>query len=134
VGPNFVLDKGFRATGATAYAFGECVVLTTDGTTVARATSANARCIGIVQDDAEVAKVTTGKLNVSVRLLGISRVLAGAAVAINDRVAVDTTARVVTKVQTAGGAQPTPVIGTALTAATAAGDFIDVLLTPGDTY
>jgi hypothetical protein len=94
VGPNFVLDKGFRATGAVAYAFGEVVVLTTDG----------------------------------------ARVLAGGAIAVNDRVANDATCRVVTKAQAAAGAQPTPVVGTAMTAATQAGDFVDVLLTPGDTY
>jgi len=134
VGPNFVLDKGFRATGSVAYAFGEVVVLTTDGTTVARATTANSRSIGICYEDAEVAKVTTGKLNIDVRILGIARVLAGGAIAVNDRVANDATCRVVTKAQAAAGAQPTPVVGTAMTAATQAGDFVDVLLTPGDTY
>jgi hypothetical protein len=134
MGPNYVLDKGFLATGATAYAFGECVILTTDGTTIARATTANSRCIGVVQESLEVAKVTTGKAVIDVRVLGISRTLAAGAIAVNDRVANDATARVVTKTQTAAGSQPTPVVGTALTAATQAGDQVDVLLTPGDTY
>jgi len=134
MGPNFILDKGFLVTGATAYARGECVVLTTDGTTIARATTANSRCIGVVMEDMEVAKVTTGKAEIGIRILGIARVLAAGAVAVNDRVANDATCRVVTKTQTAAGSQPTPVVGTAMTAATQAGDFVDVLLTPGDTY
>jgi hypothetical protein len=134
MGPNFVLDKGFLATGAAAYTAGEFVVLVTPGDQVARATSANSRCIGLVTDSVEAAKVTTGKAQVSIRILGIGRALAGGAIAIGDRVATDASARVVTKAQAAAGVQPTPVVGTALTAATAIGDMIDVLLTPFDVY
>jgi hypothetical protein len=134
MGPNFVLDKGFLATGSVAYTAGEFVVLAAPGDQVARATAANSRCIGLVTDSVETAKVTTGKAQVSVRIMGIGRALAGGAIALGDRVATDASARVVTKAQSAAGAQPTPVVGTALTAATQAGDMIDVLLTPFDVY
>jgi hypothetical protein len=134
MGPNYILDKGFLTTGATAYARGEMVILTTDGTTIARATTANSRCIGVVMEDLEVAKVSTGKAVIDIRIMGIARCLVSGAVALNDRVANDVNARLVTKAQTAAGSQPTPVIGTALQASTTAGDMIDVLLTPGDTY
>jgi hypothetical protein len=134
MGPNFVLDKGFRATGSTAYAFGEPVVLTGDGTQMARAGAGATNVIGICQEDCEVAKVLTGAAILGVRVLGISRVLAGAAIARDARVGVDATCRAVTVARAAAGAQPAPVIGIALTAATAAGDTIDVLLTPGATW
>jgi hypothetical protein len=134
MGPNFVLDKGFRATGSTAYAFGEPVVLTGDGQSIARAGAAATNVIGVCQEDLEVAKLNTGKAILDVRVLGISRVIAGAAIARDARVAVDATCRAVTQARAAAGAQPAAVFGIALTAAAAAGDHIDVLLTPGATW
>jgi hypothetical protein len=134
MGPNFVLDKGFLATGATAYAFGEPLVLAGAGDQVARAGAAAANVIGVCQEDVEVAKIVTGKAVVDTRILGISRVLAGAAIARDAFLAVDATCRAVTQARAIAGAQPVPVFGRALTAATAAGDMIDVLLTPGNTY
>jgi hypothetical protein len=131
VGPNYVLDKGHVATGSTAYKFGELVVPSGDGTKVARATTANARLRGVCQEAVDVGKVTTGKVVLNVRMLGISRVLAGAAIAVDDQLTNDTTARAVPKTKAGAGAQPGHVFGTALTAATAAGQFVDVLLTPG---
>jgi hypothetical protein len=134
MGPNFVLDKGFQATGSTAYAFGEPVVLVGDGTQIARAGAGAANVIGICYEDCELTRVQTGKAVLDTRVLGIARVLAGAAVARDSRVAVDATCRAVAATRAAAGAQPAPVFGIAMTAATQAGDFIDVLLTPGATY
>jgi hypothetical protein len=129
VGPNYVLDKGFVATGSAAYTMGELVTLSGDGTKAARATSAGALCIGVCQENVDAAKVTTGKVVFDVRLLGIARVLSGAAVAVGDRLANDATARAVASAPAAG--VNANVFGVALTAATGAGQYIDVLLTPG---
>jgi hypothetical protein len=127
VGPNYVLDKAHLATGSTAYKFGELVVSSGDGTRCARATSAAAKVRGVAYEDVDAAKVTTGKVFLDVRLLGIARVLSGAAVAVDDRVTNDVTARAV-PVSAVVGAKET--FGVALTAATGAGQYIDVLLTP----
>jgi hypothetical protein len=128
VGPNYVLHKGLLATGATAYKFGECVVPSADGTKCARATGAAAAVVFVCQEDLDTTRLATGKAVIDVAFLGIVRVLSGAAVAVNAKVANDATARAVT-----GGAAGTASFGIALTAATAAGQYIDVLLTPGNT-
>jgi hypothetical protein len=78
-------------------------------------------------ENVDAAKVTTTKVVIDLRLLGIARVLAGAAVAVDDRVTNDTTARAVPVAATVGAKES---FGVALTAATAAGQFIDVLVTP----
>lgn len=131
VGPNYGLDKGFLAQGATAYAFGEGVVLGTVEQSVTRATTALTvpGFFGVVQEDLDTTRLATGKAIVGVRITGITRAIAGAAVAKGAILVNDTSARVVTQ----AGAAGTPVIGIALTAAAAAGDHIDVLLTPGAT-
>jgi hypothetical protein len=128
VGPNYVLSKGLLATGATAYKFGECVVQSGDGTKCARATSAAAAVVFVCQEDLDTTRLATGKAVINVAFLGIVRVLAGAAVTVGAKVANDTTARAVV-----GGAAGTASFGVALTASTAAGQYIDVLLTPGNT-
>jgi hypothetical protein len=127
VGPNYVLDKGHVATGSTAYVQGELAVASGDGTKCARATGAAAKVRGVVMENVDAAKVTTTKVVINLRMLGIARVLAGAAIAVEDRVTNDATARAVT-VSAAIGAKE--YFGVALTAATAAGQYIDVLLTP----
>jgi hypothetical protein len=135
MGPNHVLDKGFRTTGATAYTFGEIVTISTDGTTIARDTSAGSLgAKAIVQESIDAEKVVTGKAIINCRVLGISRVIAGAAVPLGSRVTNDVNARAVAVTRAAAGAQPAPVFGQALTAAANPGDQIDVLLTPGATY
>jgi len=136
-GPNYVLDKGYIATGSTAYALGEAVVQATtnfSGDSVARATSAAADVLGVCQETIDANKVATGKAVIDIRLLGITRMIAGAAVAMGDRVTNDASARAVPVARAAAGAQPARVFGRALNAATAAGQHIDVLLTPGATY
>jgi hypothetical protein len=127
MGPNYILSKGHLATGATAYAFGELVVAAGTGTSCARATTPAAKVRGVCQEAIDVGKVTTGKAVINIALMGIVRVLAGAAVAVDDRVTNDATARAVTANVAVGAKE---YFGVALTAATAAGQYIDVLLTP----
>lgn len=134
VGPNYVLGKGHVATGSTAYRAGEIVAASGDGTKVARATTANSVWRGVCMEDVDAAKVTTGKVVLGVQMMGIVRVLAGAAIAVGDHLANDTTARAVPKTKAAAGAQPGAVGAIALTAATAAGQYVDALLIPGGQF
>jgi len=135
VGPNYGLNKGFLATGATAYATGEIVTPTSTEAAVARAATANVTTpLYVVMEDLDTTRLATGKAIVSCAMGGIVRVQAGAPVAINDRVTNDATARAIPRARTAAGAQLLPVLGIALTAAGAAGDHIDVQLTPGGLY
>jgi hypothetical protein len=131
VGPNYGLDKGFLAQGSTAYQFGEVVRPGTVEQSVIRGTVAMtaAGFAGICQEDLDATRLATGKAIIGVRVLGISRAIAGAAILKDALLVNDTSARVVTQ----GGAAGTPVLGIALTAAANPGDHIDVLLTPGAT-
>jgi hypothetical protein len=131
VGPNYVLDKGHLAQGATAYAFGELVVPGTVEQSVTRATTAGAMFAYVCQEDVDATRIATGKVFVDCRMLGIARVIAGAAVAKSAKLTNDTSARAVTQAGAVGSGAP--VLGIALTAAANAGDQIDVLLTPGAT-
>lgn len=128
VGPNYVLDKGMRASGSAAYAVGTLMKLTTNVQEVAPTTASTDRVFGVCMEFVDAAKVTQGKVTVDVRVMGIARVIAGAAIAIGARVMPETaaTARAITAVT----ATNIP-FGIALTAAVNAGDMIDVLLTPG---
>lgn len=133
LGPNYGLSKGFLATGTTAYEEGQIVEMHALQS-VRRAVTADALTVmGVVMEDMSAARLTdnAGKIVVDVAMAGIVRVQAGGVVAIGDKVTNDATARAVTRARTAGGAQPMPILGIALTAAAAAGNHIDVLLTPG---
>jgi hypothetical protein len=147
VGPNYGLSKGFLATGATAYAQFEVVEvllntntsLTSVANAIKRSTTAVAagdasRLFGVVQEALDTVKLGTGKALLGVELFGLTRVLCGAAVTALDRVTPDTTARVITVAKAAAGAQPKQIVGIALTTTTAAGQYVDVLLTPGATW
>ena len=127
VGPNYVLNKGHVATGSTAYKFGELVTSSGDGTKCARATVAASKLRGVCQEDIDAGKVTTGKAVIDIALLGIVRVLAGAPINVEDRLTNDSTARAVPVASSVGLKES---FGVALTAATAAGQFVDVLITP----
>ena len=124
-GPNYVLDKGLLVQGVAAVQFGTFY----QGGTVAQSatphTAINQRAIGVAQETVDAAKVATGKVFADFRILGIARVRAGAAVALYARVSPDATGRAITA---AAGSFPA---GVALSAAAAAEEHIDVLLTPG---
>jgi hypothetical protein len=140
-GPDHILDKGALATGSTAYTFGEVLVLAAGSQLapfqVARATAAaGLQVIGVAQETLDVAKVLTGKANINVRILGISRVLAGGVIAAGATVGTHATqaARAAAVTRAIAGAQPAFAFGVALTASAANGDYIDVLLTPNATF
>lgn len=76
---------------------------------------------GVIQDN-----VASGKAS-SIRVQGVTKWVAGAAVSIGDRVGTDASGKCVTKTPAGGTKQA----GIALTAAAADGDIISVLLTPG---
>jgi hypothetical protein len=123
------IDKGYTAVstyassdvnGVQAFRF----VRLTASQTIDRCSAITQVPIGVVQENVDQAKVLTGKVVVDVRLLGISRVTAGAAVAIMAEVSTDTSGRAVTAASTSR------VAGIALQAAAAIGDQIDVFLVP----
>lgn len=105
-----------------------CNLVVADGT-VRLPTAAATDPIGVALADAVASK------SVAVQQGGIARCVASAAVAIGDYVEIaNATGQVRTKAKAGAGVQPTPIVGRALTAAAAAGDFLDVLLTPGGMY
>jgi hypothetical protein len=127
VGPNYVLDKGMHASGSAAYVAGHFVKLTANVQEVAMTAGITDVAFGVVMENVDATKVTTGKVTLAVRVLGIARVEASAAIAIGNKVAPEAAATGRAKL---AATTQTPA-GIALTAATAAGDYIDVLLTPG---
>lgn len=127
-GPNHVLDKGMLVEGTTAIAFGEILTAGVAEQSVVRATTANAKTVFVAQEDLNADYIATKKAVVAVRPLGVARVLSGAAIAKGDPLTNDITARAI-KQTTAGGVS----FGIAETAATAANQYVDVLLTPGAT-
>jgi hypothetical protein len=135
MGPNYVLAKGYVVdVGSTNVIAGRAAVQTTTNTSVTTA-GASADVLGVyVNDTPDAAKIATGKLTMAVQLLGIVRCTAGAAVAKRARLTTDSTGRAITKAQAGAGVQPGITFGIALTPASAAGDSIDVLLTPGATF
>lgn len=130
-GANYVLAKGFKAlstyassdtNGVQAYRF---VKLTANQDEVDRVAASNVVPTGVTLEDSDQVKVATGKVIVGVQMLGIAKVTAGAAVALNAEVMSDTSGRAITAATTGNR-----VCGVALQAAGAAGDIIDVLLVP----
>ena len=136
LGPNGVVFKGCLLQGTASYTLGDIVTVTGDAT-VALAQTVNALTpIGVIQEDVLNAFLVahTGVVFANIAFSGLVRVNAGAAVAIGDRVTNDATNRAVTRVRAIAGAQPMPTFGIALTSAAAAGQQIDVQLTPGATF
>jgi hypothetical protein len=126
-GPNYVLDKGYNLSNSgaaqTIYRF---MKFAATENTVLQQTASNLFSIGVCQQRIEAVDSATGNVQVDVRILGISKVEAGAAVALGAEVMSDTTGRAITAATTGNA-----VVGRALQAAVGAGEWIDVLLTPG---
>jgi hypothetical protein len=78
--------------------------------------------MGVTQEDIDAAKVATGKATTDIRMFGITKLIAGAAVTAPDYVMSDASGRAIAATAT------NKARGMALTSATAAGDFIDVFL------
>ena len=127
LGPNYVLDKGLLVQGSAAVVQGTLYQGGTADQSATPHTAVNQRSIGVAQESVDAAKVATGKVFADFRILGIARVLAGAAIATRyTRVTANALGRAIA--HTPGTTTP---VGIALTTAAADGDFIDVLLTPG---
>lgn len=145
VGPNYVLDKGLLATGATAFALGEigkAVVGTgafvTTANAVSRATTATTNATAgellvVIMEDLDTVRLGTGKAFIDCRFLGIARVQLGATVTALSYVTNDATARAIAVTKAIAGAIPTQCLGIALTGGTV-GQHVDVLLTPGASF
>jgi hypothetical protein len=92
--------------------------------------------IGVLYDKSKLtpaAAVPPGE-GVNVRIWGIARVEASAAIAVGAYVASGVDGRVATKVKAIAGAQPGPIVGRALTSGAGAGEKVLVLLMIGAMY
>lgn len=118
-GPSDGLMRGYLAGGAISKF--RAVELGT-GEVVTQANAGTDAIIGICQEEITAGDATSGRI-AAVQMTGISRCIAGAAVAIGATVMTDATGRVITA--TATNRQ----IGIAQQAAAAAGDHVDVFLT-----
>lgn len=125
-GPNFVLDKGYQPTGAVRQ-FRAVTASTSNKEQCAEATSAGARVLGICQEEVTAGNATNGRV-ASIRIMGISRCIAAAALAIDVPVRVDNQGRVQAMAATTANQNQ---VGITRTASANAGDHIDVQLTPG---
>jgi Uncharacterized conserved protein (DUF2190) len=134
-GANYNLDKGYKSAAAigsaasgpdlaTSYDYFLAVKASgTAGDTVTPVTAVTDTVLGFSQQ-----RVVTADINkqvVDIRMLGITKAVAGAAVTFGAFVKHNATGRVVSTATATDR-----VLGIALTAAAADGDVIDVLLTP----
>lgn len=122
MGPNYVLDKGYRA--ATALSPWRAVRQTAKDE-VSAGSTAGETVIGFSQ--VTVAAADAGKQIADIRMAGITRAEIGAAVAIGDRLTVDNVGRVVPLAATTANQNQ---CGVALTAAGTAGLVVDMFITP----
>jgi hypothetical protein len=122
-GADFVLDKGFVAQSAltqyTAVKFG------TAEETCTAVTGATDVMIGVTQQTVSAADATIGRMAVDVRMLGITKVVAGGTVTRGTRMAFNASGQAVT-----AGATGTRLDGIFMTSGVS-GDWVDVFLTPG---
>jgi hypothetical protein len=140
VGSNFVLDKGFlvlstynssAASGVTAF---RCVSVNSTTGVVDLNATATTRSIGIIQETVDAAKVATGKVVADVRMLGITKLRVSdtpGSIVIGSFVAASGTGANAGGVKLAVSTNVPVGICVGLTGTVAAGDLIDVLLTPG---
>jgi hypothetical protein len=129
-GANYILSKGYLMTGSAAVVRGTAAKVATGSTLqpaqAALATAADGDLIGVFQEDLDAAKVQTGKAYVGVALMGIVECVASAAVVVGAYVTATTGGKMVTT--TSAGDE---VVGKAMTAAAADGDYFQVLLMIG---
>jgi len=121
MGPNEVLDKGYIATAETPLF---TIVKQTGVESAELNTTLGGDWLGVAQEEPNADDVAAGRV-FRVRLLGISRVVAAGVISSRAKVTSNATGQAVV----AGAGQH--VVGIALTESTAAGDWINVLLTPG---
>lgn len=123
--PQYVMDQPTVAAGAIGQF--KAVELTARQT-VQQCDATNDLAYGICQEEVSAADAVNGRV-IGVRVEGVSRCIAGAAIAVGASVRVTGT---VGKLQTcAATTAKQNQVGIAQTAAAADGDHFDVLLTPG---
>jgi hypothetical protein len=120
-GPNFILDKGFR-TQAAVNAW-TAVKTGTVNESVTPVTAVTDVVLGWSQETATAQDAIDGRV-INVRMMGITRAIAGAAVGRGVRVKITATGTVIPA--TASG----PAHGIAMFSVTTLGDHVDVLITP----
>ena len=124
-GPNYVLDKGYNLSNSgAAQSIYRFVKFAADENKVTEVSAVTDKALGVVQQRVDAADSATGNVQVDVRLFGISKVESAAAVSLMDFVAPSANGRAQTAVATQYA------MGIALQAATAAGQWIDVLILP----
>lgn len=150
-GPNYVgADKGFKVDPASANVeFGRAVIYLASDVTGKTVTTATASTdgtgtptaaqfiVGVYQDTPDAADVATGKVITPIRMAGITRMLAGAAVTIGQPLTVDATGRAITMTTGAGAPAAGKTrwqMGVALSPAAGAAAWLNVLLTPGAVF
>ena len=115
-----VLDLSFKA--AADYSSSQYYLMYQSAAdTVTKAATAGTKVIGVLQDDPAAA----GRAG-SVRVMGVTKVVAGAAISVDDELTVDSSGRAVTN-----SSDSYYIWGRALEAATTAGDIISALVTVG---
>ncbi len=125
-----IRDSQVSFIAATANITRRAVVRLTAANTVDLPAAASADPLGVALD----AQATANK-EVPILMEGIAQCIAAAAITAGDYVEVaDATGKVRTKAKAIAGAQPTPIVGRALTAAAVSGDFVDVVLMIGGMY
>lgn len=124
-GPNYVLDKGFVVVTTAATQFQAVKQVAAQPEQVTPVTGLTDLAIGIIQQP--VATADLGKQVADVRILGITKAVCSATVAVGDKVKVDATGKMLTTTTALD-----KVVGIALSGGVV-NDIIDVLLTPGAT-
>lgn len=140
MGPNAILDKGFYVDpSSAAVSFGLACKFKSStsqgdsgvvGDTVTSSASAGEAVLGIYQETLDAAKVSTGKATVSVRIMGITRMVgdgSGTAITPGMALTVNGSGQAVAVASSVGLKQS---LGIAMSPLSVAGGFLDVLLTP----
>ena len=129
-GGHQVLNKGFQAAGAiTQFRFVELV--SGQERQVQQASALNNLVVGVCQETITADDATKGRV-ANIAMMGVTLVEAGAAITKGAKVRTDAQGRAVALANTAGTVDQ--VAGIALDDASAAGDWIAILLTPGVTH
>lgn len=124
-GANYVADTGFQADGAIVQ--WRAVKAGAGDQTVAAQDTLGGACLGVAQNAVSSTEATAGKA-VAVRYQGITRMTAGAALTVGTPVRSDASGKAVAL---AAATAKQEQVGIVWTHASADGDIILVLLTPG---
>lgn len=135
-GANFVLDKGFlvistyNSSAAAGVVWNRLVKFGATAGTIDLNVASNTRSIGVVMENVDQVKVATGKVVADVRMMGIATVVVTTATSlVLGSMVMSSTTGGVLLAATAGNFPIGMIVG--ITGTVAAGDLVQVLLTPG---